>query len=121
MARIVRLTERDLNRLVKRVIKEQDENNDESIVELNSKMILLRGATSKVVQKVISQLTDEIRFIAFLDCEEADFSNVDLCNDFPNLHFVNVKGTPNNLEETQEDCYELSGEGGYYFQREKSF
>ena len=43
MARIVRLTERDLNGLVKRVIKEQDENNDESIVELNSRMILLRG------------------------------------------------------------------------------
>jgi hypothetical protein len=125
MARIVRLTERDLNRLVKRVIKEQDENDfdidDNFKVEITKKMVLLNGSTSRVVRKVMSQLTDEIRFIAFLNCEEADFSNVDLCNDFPNLHFVNVKGTPNNLEETQEDCYELSGEGGYYFQREKSF
>jgi hypothetical protein len=115
MARIVRLTERDLNRLVKRVIKEQAENNDESIVELNSRMILLKGATSNVIQKVMSQLTDEIKYIAFLDCEEADFSNVDVCNNFPKLLFVNVKGTPNNFEETQEDCYELFGEGGYFF------
>ena len=125
MTRIVRLTERDLNRLVKRVIKEQDEDDfdidDNFKVEITKKMVLLNGSTSRVVRKVMSQLTDEIRFIAFLNCEEADFSNVDLCNDFPNLHFVNVKGTPNNLEETQEDCYELSGEGGHYFQREKSF
>jgi hypothetical protein len=121
MARIVRLTERDLNRLVKRVIKEQDEDDfdidDNFKVEITEKMVLLNGSTSRVVRKVMSQLTDEIRFIAFLNCEEADFSNVDLCNDFPNLHFVNVKGTPNNLEETQKGCYGLSGKGGYSFLR----
>lgn len=130
MRKIVKLTERDLNRLVRRVIKEQQDSFEDDFEfdakkqdisrkdntgnlkhESNKFMVHLDGFNSKSVQKAISNLTESIRFISFARCEYADFSEVDLCNDFPDLHYVNVKGTPNNFEETQGDCFEQMGDG----------
>jgi hypothetical protein len=114
--RIMRLTESDLVRLVRKVVKEQYDDND---FEFNTEvrddkgdlehlhsdwMITLKGKSAKQVQRLLSNLTETVEYLAILDCEYADFSDFNLC-DFPKLRFVHLKGTPNNLEETQDDCY----------------
>jgi hypothetical protein len=112
MKKLVRLTESDLVRLVKKVIKEQPENNYNDISDLpeNKKnltklMVLLDGANAKSIDKVLPKLSQDTRFISFINCEYADFSKVDLC-EFPDLVTVFLRNTPNNLEETQGDCFE---------------
>jgi hypothetical protein len=124
--KIVRLTESDLVRLVKKVIKEQYDDND---FEFNTEvrddkgdlehlhsdwMITLKGKSAKQVQRLLSNLTENIKFLAIIDCEYADFSDVNLC-EFPNLRFIHLKGTPNNLEETQDECYNNLGPGMFDF------
>jgi hypothetical protein len=126
MARIVRLTEKDLNRLVRRVIKEQFTDDD---FEFNTTTkndigdlehihtdfnVLLKRKSSKQVQRALSNLPESVQFIAFLNCEYADFSDVNLC-EYPDLIFMNLKETPNNLEETQDGCYDDMGGGLYDF------
>ena len=128
--RIMRLTESDLVRLVRKVVKEQFDDND---FEFNTKfvndrgdleqehgdsMIFIQGKSSRQVKRVISKLSEKISFIAILDCEYADFSNVNLC-EYPNLRFVHLRGTPNNLEETQDECYNNMGGGMYDFSDRK--
>ena len=107
MKKIVRLTENDLSRIVRRVIKEQEmdgeNNNDEGVLEITEKLILLDGASEETVSKVLSNLTGNERFIAILRSEYADFSGIDLCS-FPELNIVNLKGTKNNFEEQDYDC-----------------
>ena len=124
--KIVRLTEKDLTRLVRRVIKEQFTDDDFEFNttirndrgdlehEHNDLMVMLKGKSSKQVQRLFSNLSENVRFIAIIDCEYADFSDVNLC-EYPDLRFVNLKETPNNLEETQDGCYDDMGGGLYYF------
>jgi hypothetical protein len=123
--KIVRLTESDMIRLVKKVIKEQYDDND---FEFNTKfrndrgkeqehsdsMILMQGKSSRQVKRVISNLSENIRFLAILDCEYADFSDINLC-EYPKLVVVRLVGTPNNLEETQDNCYEEIMKSQYAF------
>ena len=124
--KIVRLTERDLTKLVRRVIKEQymDDDfefnttirNDRGDLEHehNDLMVMLKGKSSEQVQRLFSNLSENVRFIAIIDCEYADFSDINLC-EYSDLLVINIKGTPNNFEETQEECYENSGNGMYDF------
>ena len=121
MAKVVRLTESDLVRLVKKVIKEQPENNYNDISDLpeNKKnltklMVLLDGANARSIDKVLPKLSQDTRFISFINCEYADFSKVDLC-EFPDLVTVFLRNTPNNLEETQGDCFEKLMDSLYDF------
>jgi hypothetical protein len=121
MKNVVRLTESDLVRLVKKVIKEQPENNYNDISDLpeNKKnltklMVLLDGANARSIDKVLPKLSQDTRFISFINCEYADFSKVDLC-EFPDLVTVFLRNTPNNLEETQGDCFEKLMDSLYDF------
>ena len=124
--KIVKLTESDLVRLVNKVIVEQfsDDDfefnttirNDEGDLEhMHSDwMIALKGKSAKQVQRLLSNLTEAVTYLAIIDCEYADFSDVDLC-EFPKLRFVHLKGTANNLEETQDECYNDLGPGMFEF------
>jgi len=122
----MRLTESDLVRLVKKIAKEQYNDNDfefnttvrnrnnELEHEHNDSRGMLKGKSSRQVKRVLSNLTEDIKYLSFIDCEYADFSDINLC-EYPKLMFVNVTGTPNNLEETQDGCYERVKHGLYDF------
>jgi len=87
-------------------------------VELNANEIMIdvHGAGRVTANKHLKQFlrTSKPKFISFQNCEELDFSEVDLCQ-YPDLLFVNLSNTPNNLEETQNNCYEKVGDWGYIF------
>ena len=111
--KIVRLSESDMIRLVKKVIKEQYD--DDIDVQINpTYTVLIRGKSSRQVKRLISNLKENISFLAILDCEYADFSDINLC-EYPKLVSVRLVGTPNNLEETQDNCYEEIMESLYMF------
>ena len=133
MKKIVKLTESDLVRIVKLVIKEQDDNDMDELEGFvdhlrnnrdqmdvvksdmtDDRFFHVEGADRRTANQLLKNFLKvsggKARFIAFIDCEEVDFSGVDLCQ-YPDLVFVNLPGTPNNFEETQNDCYEKVGEG----------
>jgi|LakMenEpi03Aug12_release.lakeMendotaPanAssembly.Ray.scaffolds.fasta_scaffold289359_2 hypothetical protein len=123
MKRIVKLTENDLTRIVKRVIKEQRMNvprrlkqdSEDGILELNDQTILLDGASEETVNEVLSNLSGNERFIVIQNSEYADFSGVNICG-LPELLFMNLEGTPNNFEEQGYECGEQMKEYLYYFE-----
>jgi hypothetical protein len=65
------------------------------------------GKSMEDTQKILSQLPRTTKFLAIKNCEGVDFSEMDLCNDLPELVVVILKNTPNNIEETNGDCVEL--------------
>ena len=121
--KIVKLTESDLVRLVKKVINEQDNFSlDEPIYKFDKQlgMLFLEGAravkdfdknkvlvmkgNSEIVKKVLNSLPKTIKMLSFYHCEFADFRNIDLC-EFPNLRLVGLIGTPNNFKRNQGGCF----------------
>ena len=111
MKKTIRLTEDDLTRLVKRVIKEQEEEQPNRNYD---DLLLIENKITDEVSEILNELSEGIKFLAILNCEYADVSNIDLCS-FPNLIMVNLKGTPNNFEETQGNCYHDLRHGMYDF------
>ena len=112
MKKIVKLTEADLARIVKRVIREQDDNDmDElegfvdhlrnnrdqmDVVKSDMKddrFFHIEGADRRTANQLLKNFLKvsggKARFIAFIDCEEVDFSGIDLC-EYPELVFVNL-------------------------------
>ena len=77
--------------------------------------LFMRRQSSKVVQKLLSilHLFDTVIFLAILECESADFSDVDICG-LPNLTFINLQGTENNFNEQGYECLENEGNGMYF-------
>lgn len=69
--------------------------------------IFMKGESSEVVQKLLSllHLFDKLVFLAIVDCESADFSDVDICG-LPKIVFINLTGTENNFEEQGYECVE---------------
>jgi len=125
MKKIVRLTENDLNLLVKRVVNEQKKLSTskagrrkpilkEEFIEDHSAFIMKDG-TAEMVQDFLnlnSRKKDNLKFIALINCEYVDFSDADIC-EYPNLHFINLTGTPNNFEEVV-DCPYINLSGDLY-------
>jgi hypothetical protein len=130
MARkIIRLTESDLTRLVKRVIRETNSDMprrsmDEQPEDIDSEDYSSYGektfqkitnASKREVDRFLENLPENTKFIQISDCEYADFSSIDICS-FPKLVFMNLKGTENNFEEQNYDCpFSNFGNGVYDF------
>ena len=134
MKKIVRLTEADLARIVRRVIKEQPEFDDDTESMMNHfdenpeqmnviksdlrepSLFRIVGADKRTATYLLKNHLKmdggNAEFIAILNCEGIDLSGIDFCQ-YPKLKFLNLKGTPNNFEETQEDCYTHMGNGAY--------
>jgi hypothetical protein len=68
------------------------------------------GKSMETIQKILSQLPRTTKLLAIKNCEGVDFSEMDLCNDLPELVVVILKNTPNNIEETNGDCVSLDDE-----------
>jgi hypothetical protein len=76
-------------------------------------LVLLVGASSRQVKKVLKNLPDSLKYLSFKDCDFADFDGIDLCS-FPTLRNVNLMGTENNLEEQGYECLDKWDEDGQY-------
>ena len=89
----------------------------DNVVEPDDSRILLRNQSSEVVQKILSLLPSftELGFLAFLNCESADFSDVDICG-LPNLAFINLNGTENNFEEQGYECASTEDSPFYFLE-----
>ena len=87
---------------------------DEVNVKKN-RALMIDGKSSEVVQKILSLLPSftELIFLAILNCESADFSDVDICS-LPELSFINLQGTENNLEEQGYECIEVDDAPFYH-------
>ena len=77
--------------------------------------IMIEDKSSEVVQRLLSiiHLFDKLIFLAILNCESADFSDVDICG-LPQISYINLTGTENNLEEQGYECIE-GDEAPFYF------
>lgn len=91
--------------------------------EFSNSRVLLKDMRQKKIQQYLSKLPNSIKFLAIVDGEGADFSEVDICS-FPSLQYVHLKDTPNNFEENvkceynkiMDDLYEIKREdigGGF--------
>jgi hypothetical protein len=91
--------------------------------EFSNSRVLLKDMRQKKIQQYLSKLPNSIKFLAIVDGEGADFSEVDICS-FPSLQYVHLKDTPNNFEENvkceynkiMDDLYEIKKEdigGGF--------
>ena len=81
--KIMRLTESDLVRLVKKVVNEQDEYGvDEPHYTFDREfgLVLLVGGNSKQVRKILKNLPNTLKYLALRDCDFADFEGIDLCS-----------------------------------------
>lgn len=87
---------------------------DEVKVKKN-RALMIEDKSSEVVQKILSLLPSftELIFLAILNCESADFSDVDICS-LPELSFINLQGTENNLEEQGYECIEVDDAPFYH-------
>jgi hypothetical protein len=106
MKRILRLSESDLVGLVNKVIKEQkNEKLKTKFTYSESGSMVIEYADSKYIKTILSQLPKDILFLAIMNSQFADFDGVNLC-DYPNLQFINLRGTKNNLDSQNIDCFE---------------
>jgi hypothetical protein len=76
--------------------------------------IMIKDKPSEVIQRLLSilHLLTELEFLSILDCESADFSGVDICG-LPELAWINLRGTENNLEEQGYECLGEEFDGIY--------
>ena len=112
---VIRLTESDMVRLVKRVVREQfndSRKNRPDDFEFGDKIVKLINAPKKRIQLALSKLPMNVSSILISDGEEVDFSDVDICS-YPKLEMIIVKNTPNNFSEVVDCDWEDHGDGIY--------
>jgi hypothetical protein len=67
--------------------------------------MVIEYADSKFIQTILGQLPKDITFLAIMNSQFADFDGINLC-DYPKLTFINLRGTKNNLDDQNVDCFE---------------
>jgi len=72
----------------------------------------LKNGDKNEVSELLSNLPKDTHFLALIDCEYADFSDIDL-DDFNDLVFINLESTPNNLLKTNGHSFEHDS-GSFY-------
>ena len=72
----------------------------------------LKNGDKNEVSELLSNLPTDTHFLALIDCEYADFSDIDL-NNFYDLVFINLDSTPNNLLKTNSHSFKHDG-GSFY-------
>lgn len=72
----------------------------------------LKNGDKNEVSELLSNLPTDTQFLALIDCEYADFSDIDLDN-FNDLVFINLDSTPNNLLKTNSHSFKHDG-GSFY-------
>jgi hypothetical protein len=72
----------------------------------------LKNGDKNEVSELLSNLPKDTHFLALIDCEYADFSDIDL-KDFKRLVFINLDSTPNNLLKTNSHSFEHDS-GSFY-------
>ena len=77
--------------------------------------VMFENQSSEVIQKLLSvlHLFPELNFLSIVNCESADFSDVDVCS-LRKLAFINLTGTENNLEEQGYECVNTEGSRFFY-------
>ena len=114
--RIMRLTESDLVRLVRKVVNEQDEfdvNIPHYQFDKEAGIVLLVDGSSRQVKKVLRNLPSSLKWLALRNCDFADFDGIDICS-FNQLRNVNLVGTENNFDEQGYGCLYKWDEKGQY-------
>jgi hypothetical protein len=79
--------------------------------------IIMTNKSSEVVQKLLSilHLFNDLQMLTILNCEFADFSDVDICG-LPELVFININGTENNFNEQDYECARYGDDGFIYLE-----
>ncbi|NBU81912.1 MAG: hypothetical protein EBS55_09730 [Flavobacteriaceae bacterium] len=116
----------DLNMIMNEDLEFEEKETTESILEKHNlldktnlakdNMVMFTNQSSEVIQKFLEILPElsEIQMFSIVNCESADFSDVDIC-DLPELAFINLLGTENNLEEQGYECVKQEEETPYFF------
>ena len=102
MKKIVRLTESDLNRIVNRVIREQEEDGVRFERRRGLATFSIKNKSKEDVDRLLSNLHSYPHYIAILDCEYFDINkheNLICGND--DLMILNLIGTPNNIKSSK--------------------
>lgn len=114
MKKKIRLTEDELVSLVKKVIKEREDELDidnNEVVDVDERGVRLKNASAETVQSVLSEIPEGVYFIKIQNCESADFSGVDICS-MLRLVMVTIINTPNNFEDVVDCEYSIIERGG---------
>ena len=116
----------DFNMIMNEDLEFDEKETMESILEkhnlldethlVRKNMVMFTDKGSDVIQRFLDILPSltEIQMLAIINCESADFSDVDVCS-LPNFAFINLQGTENNLNEQGYECVKQEEETPYFF------